>query len=561
MLRIASTGRRNGAVIAAASSKRFVTSKVGEGQRVTPPPPPPVYVEEPVVKSSRVKITPPPPPKAKKEKKFSLFGFLFKTALLGLAVYGATLYAATKNDKVMDFVTEYELPYHDELLDLMETTTWDDLEHYAALAKHHLMNLQLPSQASMQELKHKLEEKSHQFTQEARRTYDTVTHKTPQEQLQLVEVEQVTRDIKRLPQVALPTTVDPAVQLTVTLLNALILLIDALNVDPKLVKIISDNVEALSAKMSGLTGTFDAAVKDKMRLLQTELLSLYTKKELDLTETLLNQYNSEKAALEAKLAAQLAHEVQATKDTISQAAVNAVTMVRINQTKEFEKLVTDKIDAERNGRLAHLEQVDERLALLEEFAQGLGGQIEANHRHSQLRRAIVSLRTLLFDYPQTAQPQLLKPAVNELIALLNELSDPLLEEALKNLIPLVGKESTHSIVSVSQLLARWQQLAPELRSASLLPPNAGLLGHLLSLLFSKLLMPVKGSHPEARDIELVIGRVEDSLTRGDLDDAVEEVANLKGWPRKLANDWVVEGRKRLEVEFLVNLIDTEARVL
>lgn len=106
-----------------------------------------------------------------------------------------------------------------------------------------------------------------------------------------------------------------------------------------------------------------------------------------------------------------------------------------------------------------------------------------------------------------------------------------------------------------------EQLAPELRSASLLPHNAGLLGYVASLLFSKLLMRVKGVKPEGKDIESVIGRVELSLTHGDLDVAVEEVANLKGWTRRLADDWVKEGRKRLEAEFLFGVVDAEAKIL
>ncbi|KAM9917676.1 hypothetical protein OXX59_009177, partial [Metschnikowia pulcherrima] len=139
--------------------------------------------------------------------------------------------------------------------------------------------------------------------------------------------------------------------------------------------------------------------------------------------------------------------------------------------------------------------------------------------------------------------------------------DELIALALAELRPLLTQESTQSILTVPQLLTAWEQLTPELRSASLLPPNAGLLGHLASVFFSKLLMPVKGAKPDGRDIESVIGRVEQSLVRGELDSAVEEVANLKGWTRKLADDWVREGRKRLEAEFLIELIDAETKVL
>lgn len=568
MLRIASASRRSTAALIVA--RRGASVSVGDGKPVSPPPPPPVYKGD--APPPPPKLVSPPPPKSQqppKKKKFSLFGFLFKLALLAGGVYGITLYAATKNDKVMDFVIDNDLPYHDQLIDFIETTSADDLKHYAQQAKDRLANFQLPLSADMADIRNKLQEKSlelahklGEMAKEAKKKIDSATHhQTPAEQLQKVEVEAVTRELKRLPLVDQQSILDPQVRLMVASLNQLIGLIDANTVDPKVIQVIGDQVKQLLAKLELLTGDFDHLVKDKLKLLQTELLLQATKKELDLTETLLLQYNQEKAQLEKKLTQQLQREVEATKNTIEQAAVNAVTMVRINQTKEFEKLVTDKIDEERDGRLANLDKLNLRLGDLEKFAEGLEKQVVANQKRHQLHRTIVELKTLLFDYPESLAPKLLRPVVNQLIALSNDAHDPVLEEALRNLGPLIATESTHSLLNNAQLLARFEQLAPELRLASLLPPNAGLLGHLASQVFSKLLLPVKGNNPNGNDIELVIGRVEDALTHNRLDDAVEEVANLKGWPRKLADDWLQSGRQRLEVEFLVDLIDAESRVI
>ena len=44
---------------------------------------------------------------------------------------------------------------------------------------------------------------------------------------------------------------------------------------------------------------------------------------------------------------------------------------------------------------------------------------------------------------------------------------------------------------------------------------------------------MKGVKEDGKDIESVIGRVESSLARGELDIAVEEAANLKGWSRMI----------------------------
>ena len=58
---------------------------------------------------------------------------------------------------------------------------------------------------------------------------------------------------------------------------------------------------------------------------------------------------------------------------------------------------------------------------------------------------------------------------------------------------------------------------------------------------------MKGVKEDGKDIESVIGRVESSLARGELDIAVEEAANLKGWSRKLANDWLLKAERDLKL--------------
>ncbi|GME99415.1 unnamed protein product [[Candida] boidinii] len=76
--------------------------------------------------------------------------------------------------------------------------------------------------------------------------------------------------------------------------------------------------------------------------------------------------------------------------------------------------------------------------------------------------------------------------------------------------------------------------------------------------------PIKQAEDDqliGNDVESVIARVHNYLLRNELDNAVEEVSSLKGSARSLASDWVAEGRKKLEVQFLVDVISTEAKVI
>lgn len=534
-----------------------------------PPPPPPVKTVVPPVPP----IVPPAPIKSAPKKKRTFTGFLFKTLLLASVLYGTTLYVATKNDKVMDIVIDNDLPYSEVIIDFIEKGSIDDIYDKFDEIKSKLLKIELKSSSKIGELTSKIEQKTEDLVAETKRKFGNQSNfgttknsknfgTTPAEQLQKpVEIEYIKEKVFRLPLITYGKDIDPEVKKTIGSFNELISSIDGSNVDPKVLSKINDNIDALSLKLNSLTKTFTSEVEDRIKVRQTELQSDYTKKELEITQNLLHQYNDEKANLESKLQDQLNQEIRATQETISQAAANAVSLVRIEQTKQFEQLITERIDQERDGRLANLEKLNARLQEIEDYAESLEHQLLSNHQKHLVHRSIVQLKSLILDYPELEPPKILKPFINDLIGISNEVNNELIEEALKNLIPLIGKESTHSILSPAQLLGRWELLTPELRSASLLPPNAGLLGHLASGVFSKLLLPVKGNKPDGKDIESVIGRVEASLLRGELDVAVEEVANLKGWPRKLSDDWVREGRKRLEIEFLLNVIDAESKLL
>lgn len=512
----------------------------------------------------------------KNKKKFSFTGFLFKTFLLASTAYGATLYAATKSDTVMDFVIDKQLPYYEQLIDIIENGSVEDLQKkWDSLYS----NVSLPSKEKIDELTSKLEQQGEHLIEETKKKFKgsaapktapkSSGYTTPAEQLQKpVAIETISGIAEKLPQIALKegpkSYADETVKATILSFNELISVIDASSIGPQkdaLIKSINENINKLSAKLSSLNSSFEKELQSKLKTSQTELLSSYTKKELELTQNLLDQYNYEKTQLDKKYLERLVKEVDAAKDAISQAAVNATTMVRIEQTKRFEKLVKEKIDTERNGRLQNLEAVNSRLEELESFALSLEKQVTANSSKTLIQRSLANLKSLLYNTKEDAPAKSLKPYVEDLEAASAKADDEVISLALTQLKSSLSSESSQSILTTPQLLTAWDAITPELRSASLLPPNAGLLGHLASTIFSKLLLPVKGVKPDGKDIESVIARVEQSLIRGELDVAVEEVANLKGWTRKLADDWVKEGRKRLEAEFLVSLIDTETKIL
>lgn len=495
------------------------------------------------------------------KKKFSLTGFLFKTVLAVTVAYGSTLFVATKNDKVMDFVIDKQLPYHEELIDLIENASIDDLKRNW----HDLIGTF--NKENIDQLATQLEKTSEHLIEETKKKFSgKEKHATPAEQLQKpVEIEPVGEVFEKLPMLKLDKgLIDDTVQATLSSFNELIALVDASAVGPKkdlLIKKINQSLDAVSSKLNALNSSFEKELASKMKSTRTDLLTEFTQKELDLTKDMLEQYNYEKGQLAKKYESRLAKEVEAAQQALSQAAINATSMVRVEQTKRFEKLIKEKLDSERDGRLLNLDAVNKRLEELELYAATLESQVSTVASKSAVLNSLTKLKSLLLNTTATTPATALGPYVESLEKSAAKTNDEVINLALAELKPILSSESSQLILTVPQLQTAWDQLAPELRSSALLPPNAGLLGHLASIFFSKLLLPVRGAKPDGKDIESVISRVQLSLSRGDLDVAVEEVVNLKGWTRRLADDWVREGRKRLEADFLVSLLDTETKIL
>ncbi|KAG7191393.1 Formation of crista junctions protein 1 [Scheffersomyces spartinae] len=519
----------------------------------------------PVIREA-VPVSPGPQQPPKIKKKFLFPGFLFKTFLATSVLYGGVLYAATKNETVMDFVIEHDLPLYEGLLDVIEHGSFDELKKRMDSVRSKII---LPSKEEITKLTAELEERSEEFLHETRKlaekTQQKFHHTTPAEQLQKnPEFESVVKEYQHIPLIKVNDKLDDSLKSTIESFNNLLRTINVPKgpLNDSLLKSINESVAQLTVRLDDLTNNFNEAVEKQVKETQTEYLRSSTAKELELTETLLGQFKNERLQLEKKLNERMTKEVEATREAISQAAANAVAMVRIEDAKKFESMVKDKIDTERNGRLANLDKINTRLEELEQYALSIEEQLSSNNQKVLIHQSIVKLKTVLkTDTDPSEKPKLVKPYLDDLAKVAAGADDQVIDLTLKELYPLLSKESNQTILTTPQLLTRWQQLSGELRSASLLPPNAGLLGHLASVLFSKLLVPVSGNKPDGKDIESVIARVEDSLARDHLDEAVEDVANLKGWTRKLADDWVVEARKRLEIEFLVDVIDAESRIL
>ncbi|CAI6719619.1 BAF_HP2_G0036520.mRNA.1.CDS.1 [Saccharomyces cerevisiae] len=331
----------------------------------------------------------------------------------------------------------------------------------------------------------------------------------------------------------------------------------------------------------------------------TELNTQYenSKREFEknLQKNLLQEVDEFKENLTKQKDKELEEKLKANEELLQAKHANEVGLLSITQVKEFNKIIKDKIEKERNGRLAHLEEINSEVNDLSKSIDRSSKILSKNEALVQLTFQVDEIKSRinnnnLPDVNIDKELSRLK-LLSNLLSTFNKKSccddgdcssckkgnenegkegkisckckpktnpPSLLSVALDEL------ESTCSgkkILSNEQIYNRWNLLADDFKTASLLPPNSGILGQLTAKVFSLFLFTKTGNPSNAMDFDSVYARVGDNLRVSNLNDAVEEVVSLKGWPHKVCESWIEDARRKLEVQRLVEILDCEIRTL
>lgn len=377
-----------------------------------------------------------------------------------------------------------------------------------------------------------------------------------------------------LPLITVPEGADESVTKSIDSLNNFIKLVNESTVSSKDIDVLSKDVYALIDTIDRVKAAAKAEADQKdavaAGISKTEHRLESTIAEM---KTALNAQEEKWAREYHEEAKRLAHahndrlqgEVGAHSKVIFAHANNQLLAIHVARENEFAEQAASRIDKERNGRLAKLEDLSNQLSEVQQLTAKANEVIEQSDRAAKLQLAVTKLRAAL----NSDEPVPLAPYFNILKQLVNAKTQatkddtPSLDadtEFLGAVLDAVPQEALQTgVLSPAQLVARFHLLEPELRSASLVPPNAGILGHFGSLIFSKLLWK-KSGNPQGDDVEAVLSRANTALSEGRVTDAVAEVNSLKGWPKKLASDWLNEGRKRAEIEFLTELLTEDGKL-
>ncbi|CAG8462922.1 16711_t:CDS:2 [Funneliformis caledonium] len=196
------------------------------------------------------------------------------------------------------------------------------------------------------------------------------------------------------------------------------------------------------------------------------------------------------------------------------------------------------VEKERGGRLARLDNINHHLKILERISVDNAEHLDDSLKTHRLWCALRALQNAI------EQPDRI-PFANQ-IAAMRHLSST--DEIVTTVLSTIDDNvANNGVDSISDLSARFATVRDEVRRASLVPENGGVFAHLLSIMLSKVLFHKHGL-VEGSDVESILARVQYHLNENDLDTATRELNQLKGWPKKLAEDWIKAARNHLEIK-------------
>jgi len=237
----------------------------------------------------------------------------------------------------------------------------------------------------------------------------------------------------------------------------------------------------------------------------------------------------------------------------------------IELQRRWLRSIKTQVETERGGRLAKLDTLTTSLKHLERITLDNSATLDDNVRLHKIWSALRAVQhkaeagDVAFTDELRALKSLSTPSTGETTDPSAGTGDSVIQATLSQL---EGSGIPQSGVKSFAALSSWfaNSVSPRIHSASLVPSphEASVLSHVASLSLSAFMFKPKAGNVPGSDVNAVLARAEWCLGEKDLDGAAREVNSLTGWPKRLAEDWLREARRNLEVQQALNVVGTEA---
>ncbi|KAF9048574.1 mitochondrial inner membrane protein Mitofilin [Panaeolus papilionaceus] len=338
--------------------------------------------------------------------------------------------------------------------------------------------------------------------------------------------------------------------------------------DPKAAEKAGDVLESAKTDLSALVDRIEAVRDQERTALEAKMdeqTREYTLKLLELemeAQDKLDQqedgyrklFEQERNNLIGAYREKLNHELQVQTALINERLKEEVVAQGIELQRRWIREIKVRVEEERGGRLAKLDELSANLKRLERIALDNSAYLDENIRIHTLWTAIRAVDGVALS---SNKRQPFRDELRKLRHVTAAREDPLASVVLDSLeesdVPDVGVEPFAD-------LATWfvNEVAPKVSQVALVPDeNAGVLSYLASRALSGLRFKRQGLVP-GNDVLSVLARAEYYLNEKDLDSATRELNQLKGPAKSLLRDWLDCARKRLEVQQALEAVQTQA---
>ncbi|KAH9481317.1 MICOS complex subunit MIC60 [Psilocybe cubensis] len=338
--------------------------------------------------------------------------------------------------------------------------------------------------------------------------------------------------------------------------------------DPKAAQQAGDVLETAKGDLAALVDRMEAVKEQERAALEAKMdeqtreyslklleLEMEAQDKLDHQEEGFKQlFEQERASFVQAYREKLEHELKVQTELINERLKEEVIAQGIELQRRWIREIKVRVEQERGGRLAKLDELSANLKRLESIALINSAHLDENIRVHSLWSAIRALTNSAISSPVR------KPFRDELRVLRHITAareDPVVSVVLDSLestdVPDVGVEPLAD-------LATWftNEVAPKVSQVALVPDeNAGVLSYLASRALSGLRFKRQGLIP-GDDVLSVLARAEYYLNEKNLDSAARELNQLKGPAKVLLHDWLEAARRRLEVQQALEVVQTQA---
>ncbi|KIJ12785.1 hypothetical protein PAXINDRAFT_82373 [Paxillus involutus ATCC 200175] len=340
-----------------------------------------------------------------------------------------------------------------------------------------------------------------------------------------------------------------------------------LNSNPAAAEKAKDVLETARNDLTQLASRFDQVREDEQRQLEAKLdeqareyttklleLEIEAQDKLDLQKEDYEKYvEEEKAKFAQVYREKLDHEIKLQTILLNERLKEEVIAQGIELQRRWIREVKVKVEEERGGRLARLDELATDLKRLERLTLDNSSYLDENIRLHGMWTALRAMHAAI-EAP-------VRKSFREELRVLRHIAvakdDPVASVALESLessdIPDVGVEPFAD-------LASWftTSVAPRVSNVALVPDqDAGVLSHLASHLLSSFRFQRYGFTPGS-DVLSVLSRAEYYMNEKDLDSATRELNQLTGTAKELLHDWLEAARRRLEVQQALEVIQAQA---